>query len=121
MTQENRELLLKDLCARLPYGVKVKDDMNRTYHLTIGNIYLIDLFHDNGDYVDTPIKPYLRPMSSMTEEENVEYEEVQGFDNVFWTSHTCETDWLNEHHFDYRGLIGRGLAIEVNEENNPYK
>ena len=70
-------------------------------------------------------KPYLRPMSSMTEEEKEEYHSIQSdiwkpcgtqyYDN--WRS----IDWLNEHHFDYRNLIGKGLAIEVNESNNPYK
>lgn len=125
MTQEEKDLLLKDLCARLPYKVKVCDDMKRIYTLTLGTSYLIDLFYDNGDYVDVPITPYLRPMSSMTEEEynevgdllkaedpNLKLDEVMA---------TIEIDWLNAHHFDYRGLIDKGLAIEVTEENNPYE
>ena len=122
MTQEEKELLLKDLCARLPYGVKIKflpDDR-------LDGIVLHYL--DNGLTVLQKgaigyrahiknIRPYLRPMSSMTEEEKEEYEATCGD----WYE-TLETyDWLNEHHFDYRGLIEKGLAIEVTEENNPYK
>lgn len=132
MKQEDKELLLKDLCARLPYGVKVQDDMGRCYALQIGNSYLIDLFYGNGDYVDVPIKPYLRPMSSMTGEESKEYRKTQitkWVKSVDCTGggyyehrDTLKTfDWLNEHHFDYRGLIPKDLAIEVTEDNNPYK
>ena len=75
------------------------------------------------------IKPYLRPMSSMTEEELKEYHKTffyhERYDNEHKTGQNCsitfETyDWLNKHHFDYRGLIKKGLAIAVTEENNPY-
>ena len=60
-------------------------------------------------------KPYLRPMDSMTEEEYAEF----GYDTLRYTIQ--DIDWLNAHHFDYRGLIEKGLAIEVTKENNPYK
>ena len=135
MTQEDKELLLKDLCARLPYTVKVfyeyVDDLDGKtygYSLTL-NTWCIDEFKANKAVV----KPYLRPMSSMTEEENNEW---RGFiDNLIKScdckfpesekylalSHSDSIDWLNAHHFDYRGLIPKGLAIEVTEENNPYK
>lgn len=125
MTQEEKSLLLKDLCSRLPYGVKVLDDMGRTYELQIGNSYLIDLFYGNGDYVEVPIKPYLRSMDDMTEEERHDYNTIamhtivtsKGF--VHFEA-TDLIDWLNAHHFDFRNLIERGLAIAVTEENNPY-
>ena len=69
--------------------------------------------------------PYLRPMSSMTEEEKRQYRDyfqsIEGkiigvTGRVLWT-----IDWLLKNHFDFRGLIPKGLAIEVTEENNPYK
>ena len=94
---------------------------------------LLDVFisprrNEEGEY----IKPYLRPMSSMTEEEKKEYRKTQitkwvksvDCTNGGYYEHrdTLKTfDWLNAHHFDYRGLIDKGLAIEVTEENNPYK
>ena len=69
-----------------------------------------------GDYVfheslDT-IKPYLRPMSSMTEEENDEYYKTFDWD---YTIKGTPFDWLNAHHFDYRRLIDKGIAIEAPE------
>lgn len=119
MTQEDKSLLLKDLCARLPYGA--------VYHRNDGaNIKLneIDVDHCRLNYTDDiegrDCKPYLRPMSSMTEEEWKEYRDI-----TCCLIENCEAwnevDWLNKHHFDYRGLIEKGLAIEVTEENNPYK
>lgn len=117
MTQEDKELLLMDLSARLPYGVKVR-------HITesakkIGASYLIDVLNPIlYKYIleDNILAwPYLRPMSSMTEEEK------EILRTLKWTKLEHHTvDWLNSHHFDYRGLIEKGLAIEVTEENNPY-
>lgn len=126
MTLEDKKLLLKDLCARLPYGVFVLDDMKRTYKLVMGNAYLTDLFYGDGDYVDVPIKPFLRPMSSMTKEERKEYELLAnhcivtsiGFIHL---EATPLIEFFNENNFDYHGLIDKGLAIKVTEENNPYK
>lgn len=115
MKEEYKQLLLKDLCARLPYCVIVNnpttgDDDILTYSL------LDDLEVVNYDYP----KPYLRPMSSMTEEEKKVYKE--------FSSHLCGEivayhllDYLNAHHLDYRGLIPMGLAIEVTEQNNNMK
>lgn len=123
MKTQDKEILLKDLCARLPYRVKVCDDLGRIYELSIGNTYLIDLFYENGDYVEPPIKPYLRPMSSMTVEEIVEfYDACTGKDSngdfhidgsVPLTYVQEKIDWLNAHHFDFRNLIPMGLALEA--------
>ena len=137
MKEEDKELLLKELCARLPYGVKVLDDMGRTYRLNIGNVYLIDLLYGNIEYVEAPFKPYLRPMSSMTDEEFEELKEYSGlkYDQLDLASYQNGTykcldfylsevpsyvvilvfEWLNKHHFDYRQLIEKGLAIEAPE------
>lgn len=131
MTQEEKELLFKDLCGRLPYGVKVQhqredylDDIQTIEH--IGRQYREIETESVLGFVDD-FKPYLRPMSSMTNEEKNEYlntfkKSIIGTDEEdgrVWTVDSI--DWLNKHHFDYRNLIERGLAIEVTEENNPYK
>ena len=124
MTQEEKQLLLQDLCARLPYKCKYKASKGITHwHKLTLSTETINKIID--DYYDE-IKPYLRPMSSMTEEEENEYRNI---DN---RSYSCpmdyahipasdRIDWLNAHHFDYRGLIKKGLAIEVTEKNNPYE
>ena len=128
MRTEDKELLLKDLCARLPYVVKC------TTKSSWNGIYTIEGYKDNRFFLDCPVYdegddewmiesvvPYLRPMSSMTEEEEKEYNSLNAYEGGFFP-HTEEAfDWLNTHHFDYRGLIEKGLAIAVTEENNPYK
>ena len=115
MTQKDKELLLKDLCARLPYGVEiqVKEWATLDTELEIGHIQRLQ-----ND--DIELKPYLRPMSSMTEKEKEELVKE------FWGSHTIkdrfeEICWYLSKHFDINGLIEKGLAIEITEENNPYK
>lgn len=109
MIQQDKELLLKDICARLPYGV-VCDIYNAT--CTIKERLV---FSGLARFIDDTIclRPYLRPMSSMTNEER-KYFQTLAFPYDF-------VDALNKHHFDYRGLIDKGLAIAVTKENNPYK
>lgn len=119
MTQEDKQLLLKDLCARLPYGV-VCDIYNDTCTIT-EKLLIGGLSHFCDDTI--AVRPYLRPMSSMTEEEKKELNNVLEFQYYSDDSCMCEsTDWLNAHHFDYRGLIPKGLAIEAPEGMyKPYK
>ena len=124
MTQEEKELLLKDLCARLPYGVKIaKRQYNYCNSLTlIGIVGDRCYFNDNprydGDCPIDEIKPYLLPISSMTGEEQRTLDSMcngvemvsrlpglKMFDKAF--------NWLDENHFDYRGLIEKGLAIDA--------
>ena len=132
MTQEEKELLLKDLCARLPYGVKVLYEGQVKEIQYIEPIYNeLKLLDDFSNYTIgiEDIKPYLRPMSSMTEEEVKEFYDVECMDvkvayiKPTWNWHFTINgiDWLNKNHFDYRGLIEKGLAIAVTEDNNPYK
>ena len=125
MTQEDKQLLFKDLCARLPYKVVVDYGYN-AFDVHNGNYiehgskcilkcYLLDVFmssrqNEKGEY----IKPYLRPMSSMTEEEINEFTSFDIYEDGILSFPTA-LDYLNAHHLDYRGLIEKGLAIEAPE------
>lgn len=120
MTQQDKELLLKDLCARLPYGVVVDPvDCGKAILIGIkdGGLLLFDTIHKK-EY-DKPwdieyIKPYLRSMSSMTKEECIYLKQLNEDG-----AHYEVIDFCNERRLDYRGLIEKGLAIAVTEENNP--
>lgn len=127
MTQENKNLLLKDISARLPYGVKVNNEIRGDFK--IYGICENFVFGRNEvchiDFDVEKIKPYLFPLSSMTEEQKGEYnkwkhyvptyhyeygdivEEVELFDSPE------SFEYLIENHFDYRGLIEKGLAIDA--------
>lgn len=117
MTQEQKELLLKDLCVRLHYGVKV-DLFGQSKEL-IGILNdIISVGYDINDYEDAPIediKPYLRPMWTMTEEELNEYENFITNEKDDQLRFCNELVFYNRHHFDYRGLIPMGLALEAPE------
>ena len=126
MTQEDKELLLKDLSARLPYEVilHVEDDSGNIIDEELDSINL--QFNEiNVEYhlFTDVIQPYLRPMSSMTaEEENFYYsclDEMDGYKQTFPVIYQDKAlsllDWLNAHHFDYRGLIEKGLALKAPE------
>lgn len=111
MTQEEKQLLLKALCGYFPYGLKVSEYFEESEIWTNPRD-----FEDVGPYYillrTEKIKPYLRPMSSMTLEERVEYDKyVNG--HISLEYHIKEIDWLNANHFDYRGLIEKGLALEA--------
>ena len=147
MTQEEKQLLLKDLSARLPYKVKcsitkkgvvrelkpmnnsISMPVNQVCDITLTKILTTDIINDfvNDNII---LKPYLRPMSSMTEEERDElytamdwYGEIdeagnvytKGQEKVYRETFYEYTDWLISHHFDYRGLIPMGLALEAPE------
>ena len=137
MTKEEKDLLLQDLCARLPYGVKFKwcdnfhtDDYYTLIGIKEGLITGRDVNQDDCLFFwgKDKIKPCLRPMSSMTEEEKKEYTSYC-FEQPFLQKGKTPNlgsvpmciDWLNKKMFDFRGLIPKSLAIEVTEDNNPYK
>ena len=118
MTQEEKELLLKDLGGRLPYGVKILDIPANV----IGKLFLIsttdtvqyETTDDAGVQTLYNIKPYLFPLSSMTEKQKNEYQYIaERWMNDLGYSISDIIDWLNENHFDYRGLIEKGLAIDA--------
>ena len=128
MTQEDKELLLKDLCARLPYGVKcnallkqIDGSLKSTFGTFKGYNNGYATVGQNLVDIET-VRPYLRPMSSMTKEERKIYAKLLFADlGGVYEDYYKALDYLNAHHFDYRGLIERGLAIEVTKENNPYE
>ncbi len=121
MTQEDKELLLKDLCTRLPYGVKIEFtwwvmDEGTYINATLEPDHIEQLLN-NEDSI-TEIKPYLFPLSSMTEEQKKEYQYITErwmYDSSYSISDSI--DWLNKNHFDYRGLIPMGLAIDATNLN----
>lgn len=116
MTQENKELLLKDLCARLPYGVLCEDMEGKTrslFGITPTQHFIVTLDNatdgTNGLKFCTIdcVKPYLRPMSSISSLISAkEWTNLSGIDLI---------DWYNANHIDYRGLIEKGLALEAPE------
>lgn len=132
MALEEKELLLKDLCPRLPYGVKcsitkkgvvrelkpmnngISMPVNQVCDVTVKKTLNTDIINDflNDNIV---LKPYLRSMSSMTPDERFEYDELNHFYTKGLTFNIDEIDWLLSHHFDYRGLIEKGLALEAPE------
>ena len=137
MTQEDKELLLKDLCARLPYGVIVREksypdkEIYEDFNLddyTSDEMSIQEYIFQDAEI----IKPYLRPMSSMSEEEKKDLKKEHLKDEKLYAE--CLTnaangdssmrgkviphfaaDWCNKNHFDYRGLIPMGLALEAPE------
>ena len=135
MTQEDKELLLKDLCARLPYGVMVREDtilydrVKKLSYVLIGKGFSrIKGFIHDYEYIYIP---YLFPLSSMTEEQKKDLRRMDAFVNSFGQICFSTYDdyghelmptfedairvenWLNANHFDYRGLIPKGAAIDA--------
>ena len=138
MTKEEKQLLIKDLSARLPYGVKVgfKDSdlilKPKQYDIITGQLFARQIYPESSlsttyGYFIHDYRPYLRPMSYMTEEECKEFGDLPTtIENVGETLPNVpyyievvrpeQLDWLNSHHFDYRGLIEKGLALEAPED-----
>ena len=139
MTQENKELLLRDLCARLPYSLCVQDEYGEIDYVNYNDVHFANYF---DSILNGKVKPYLRPMSSMTEEEAkelsilcditgvlsikitdeyIDFEVDDGFSSIetkiIWYNDIISSieifDWLNKNHFDYRGLIPMRLAIDA--------
>lgn len=148
MKIEEKQLLLRDLCARLPYRVIIhtnyKDIRLDKKHCSISVLYYENYSEEakkncgynvddfciiiSGCYYGDDIKPYLRSLDDMTEEEVREFYSVENITPQVgyirptqdWHFTIYGIDWLNANHFDYRGLIEKGLAIRVTDRN-PYK
>ena len=113
----DKELLLKDLCVRLPYGVKfLRESWNYEWDQELSVIEVLEDIDKDG-YINRTkvynvedIKPYLFPLSSMTEEQEKEWLYTLSSDYHI----TYDTvDWCNKNHFDYRGLIEKSLALDA--------
>jgi hypothetical protein len=116
MTQEDKELLLKDLCARLTYGVKIQ--VNDKIE-SIQGINVLDNVVEYDSFLSSDIeevKPYLFPFEGMTEEQYKEFWELEHSGDMEHLSIPL-LDWLNANHFDYRGLIEKGLALDATNLN----
>jgi hypothetical protein len=140
MKQEDKDLLLKDLCARLPYGIRGKY-IDKFYKEGMPFDPLVDniliSYKNPFSLLNGTIKPYLFPLSSITEEQynslyesgildncshNYEYvnPHIYGVSFIFkqFKTYSLELiEWLNKNHFDYRGLISMGLAIDCTNLN----
>lgn len=127
MKQEEKDLLLKDICAKLPYATKICCTANPKINGHLIGVVGETVVMFGGERADFPIsdiQPYLRPLHSMTEEEK-EYIKnkwcFEDWDSMydFLNYHQIDagdadgfTDWLNANHFDYRGLIEKKLALD---------
>lgn len=119
MRQEDKELVLKDICARLPYGVKINTIQGDFTLLGLTNERVFTTCEVEGCHNDFPIeliKPYLFPLSSITEEQTEELIKLintgQNNNNEFIRT-LCRIEFYHKHHFDYMGLIEKGLAIDA--------
>ena len=130
MTQEQKDLLLKELCARLPYEVKIYVDDNVEI---FEGINILDNVIEYGSWLSCEVeevKPLLFPLSSMTEEQKDEYDKMTELDieytitqikndsiiwndSPIWTTGLNRYNWLIKNHFDIYGLIPMGLAIDA--------
>lgn len=137
MEKDLRDILLKDLCARIPYGVKCVFGVDDAIYEICGinptccGASEIQATHIksgiNGDFTLNACKPYLFPLSSMTEEQKEEYRKVCELDTEILSKHPVDEtpfpalynshDWLNKNHFDIYGLIPMGLAIDSTNLN----
>ena len=124
MTQEDKDLLLKDLCARLPYNVICQVEFRESGKYQSKSMFLSGVFTDeayftteSGSIYSNEYKPYLFPLSSMTDEQEEEYNDLNCYE-LGCFPHTEEAlDYLIKNHFDYRGLIEKGLAIDATNLN----
>ena len=136
MTQENKDILLEDLCARLPYDVKVNciDKVYNFNGIQYFNICILTDDNENNAFTTAGIKyikPYLFPLENMTEEQRRYINDRWGVNEKFdfeidpdWGKYFVDLgdvvdyiNWLHENHFDYRGLIEKGLAIDCTNLN----
>lgn len=122
MAQEDKELLMKDICARLPYGVCYKHltwDDERGEECIAAQIYSINsdgyvknCYDDETVYIDD-VRPYLFPLSSMTDEQEKEYNDLNCYELGCFPHTEAALDYLIKNQFDFRGLIPKGLAIDA--------
>ena len=133
MNEQDKELLFIDLLGRIPYNLKCeyKDELYEVIGYVHGRVVLVKPFMSSTiSPLIEEVKPYLFPMSSMTEKQNNLWRDV-GVDDLFRCidvdypktgeflalAHSKSVEWLDKNHFDYRGLIEKGLAIDATNLN----
>ena len=138
MTEEEKQLILKDLCERLPHGVIIHTEkgdghLNSINQTIFGTEYGVNINSIKRDYFndrDSEIKPYLRPMSSMTEEERKELSQISEEYLDDWSTadsnlvkwkldakvSSMRATFYNSHYLDWNDLISKGLALEAPED-----
>lgn len=119
MTQEDKELLLKDLSARISYNVICQVEFKGRGKYESESMFLSGIFKDEahftserGSVYSDEYKPYLFPISSMTKDQKLEWYGIR-WSKLPWE----EIEWLHKGHWDYRGLIEKGLALDATELN----
>lgn len=122
MTPEEKQLLLVDLCGRIPYGVKVQfecwDEQTEDYIEVVDTLYSVNsdewvnVSETDSEIIIEGVKPYLFPMSSMTDEQKTEWTYID-----YYADHYEAVNWCNKNHLDYRGLIPMGLANDATNLN----
>ena len=128
MTQEEKDLLLNDLCARLRYGVKISvqswDEREIEYIDKVDVLYSVNgdeyikSVNEDYDFSVEDIKPYLFPLSSITEEQKKELQSLMAQDSFGILYHTLESfNYMCKNKIDFRGLIPKGLAIDATGKN----
>jgi hypothetical protein len=128
MTQEQKDLLIKDLCSRLPYGVKISvqswDEREMEYIDKVDVLYSVNgdeyikSVNEDYDFSVEDIKPYLFPLSSITEEQKKELQSLMISDSYGILYHTLESfNYMCKNNIDFRGLIPKGLAIDATGKN----
>lgn len=127
MKKEDKELLLKDICARLPYKLVCKVKYRENGEYKTSNMVLDGIFRDdayfisqNGTVYSSDYKPYLFPVSNMTEEQIEEYAHILVMCGTLESSQLMRMtveDWFNKNHLDFRGLIPMGLALDATDLN----
>ena len=118
MTEKEKDLLIKDLCARLSYGVKVNNEIQGDFVIygICENYIFARTPTSHVDFSIEKIKPYLFPLSSMTEEQEKECQQIKH--SYYYDDDSFVLfDWYNKNRFDYRGLIEKGLAIDATNLN----
>lgn len=132
LTEQEETLLFNDICMRLTYGVKVAemedDALNGAYEVLSANKETMTIGFNTPSCLIRcyrnmeMVRPYLRPLSSMTKDEEKEYNKTLCIIKGHGSFSTIESfEYLLSHGFDVHDLIPKGLAIAVTKDNNPYK
>lgn len=124
MNKEDKELLFRDLCTRLPYNVMCQvefkeDGKHNSKVMLLSGIFTDEAYFTTkgGSIYSNEYKPYLFPLSSMTEEQIKEFNSITQKCSTYIGKSILLTDFCNKHHIDWRGFIEKGLAEDATDKN----